>query len=430
MSSAPATYLSGPFQKDVWSLTNDALLEVSRDEKRKFSDVYHMGMGYFNYSPPEFIIEEAQKGLMVPENNQYSPQGGEPILVDSLIKLYSPVFETQLTNENILVTTGAIQALLESLMALIKPGDEVIVIEPFFDPYIHLIKIAGGVVKYVPLTNPNQGKKRILEANDWILDRETLRAAFTDKTKLMIINNPNNPLGKVFNRDELLEMATLCVNNGAYIIADEVYEFLQFTPNPLSRISNLSEAIAQKTITIGSAGKIFRVTGWRVGWMISKNRELVEKVTAVHVRMGFCSPSISQVASGLGIQRALECGYFLSMPNEFDRKFSIIYKALDYLGVSYTKPQGAHFIITDFSKVKIPEDYQFPEYLKNRARDFFISYWLTQEFCILLLPCSEFYCEEHRKNSETYLRITVSKDEDYLEKVASRLTLLKECMTY
>ncbi|QLL33879.1 hypothetical protein HG536_0F02040 [Torulaspora globosa] len=421
----PNKYFTSHVAKDVWSLTNEAAAAAANNANNSGRELINLGQGFFSYSPPKFAISEAQKAVDIPLVNQYSPTRGRPSLIQSLIKLYSPFYNTQLKPENVTVTTGANEGILASLMGIINPGDEVIVFEPFFDQYIPNIELLGGKVVYVPINPPKGIDERVVKGTEWTIDYEQFANSITGKTKAVIINTPHNPIGKVFTREELTTIGNICVKNNVVIISDEVYEHLYFTDS-FSRIATLSPEIGQLTLSVGSAGKSFAATGWRIGWVVSLNPELLSYVAKAHTRICFSSPSPLQEAVANSINDALEINYFEQMRQEYTRKYEIFTSVFDELGLPYTVPEGTYFILVDFSKVKIPEDYPYPEELSDKAKDFRISHWLINELGVVAIPPTEFYIKEHEKAAENLLRFAVCKDDQYLEKAVERLRLLKK----
>lgn len=423
----PNKYFTANVAKDVWSLTNEAAAVAAGNAQNKDRELINLGQGFFSYSPPKFAVNEAKKAVEIPLVNQYSPTRGRVSLIDSLTKLYSPLYNTELKSENITVTTGANEGILSCLMGIINPGDEVIVFEPFFDQYIPNIELIGGKVVYVPINPPKDMDQRIVKGTEWTIDYEQFANAITDKTKAVIINTPHNPIGKVFTREELTRIGEICVKNNVVIISDEVYEHLYFTDS-FTRIATLSPEIGQLTLSVGSAGKSFAATGWRVGWVVSLNPDLLSYVSKAHTRICFCTPSPLQEAVANSINDALEINFFEKMRDEYKHKYDIFTSVFKDLGLPYTEPEGTYFILVDFSKIKIPEDYQYPEEIAQKAKDFRIAYWLINELGVVAIPPTEFYIKEHEKAAENLLRFAVCKDDEYLEKAVDRLKLLKNYM--
>jgi kynurenine aminotransferase len=219
-----------------------------------------MGQGFFGYNPPQFLIDAAKSALDRVECNQYSPTKGRPRLKQALADSYSPLWGRKLDpNTEITITTGANEGMLSAFMAFIEPGDEVIVFEPFFDQYISNIEMPGGKIVYVPLHPPVNGAVETTSAADWSIDFKELETAISDKTKMIVINTPHNPIGKVFSKEELMKIGELCVKNNIIILSDEVYDRLYYVP--FTRMATLSPEIERLTLTVGSAGKNFYATG-------------------------------------------------------------------------------------------------------------------------------------------------------------------------
>ncbi|AMD19286.1 HBR385Cp [Eremothecium sinecaudum] len=419
------SYFQRYCEKDVWNLVNEAAADAASNPKNANREIINLGQGYFTHPSPDFVIEEAKKALDVQPLNQYAPPRGTPNLVKALTDFYSPIYGRQLGPENVQVTTGANEGILSCLVGLLNAGDEVILIEPFFDQYVWNIIMVGGVVRYVPMHQPKDISNRVTEGPEWQIDYEKLAATITDKTKAIILNNPHNPLAKVFTREELLKIGNLCVENNVYIIADEVYENLYYGDS-FTKIATLSPEIGQLTLSVGSAGKLFAVTGWRVGWVISENPGLLDLVNRAHTRICFCSPTPLQEACAKSLQVALHSDYTKVMRKDYITKAKILTDALDDIGVTYTRPEGAYFIMADFSKFKIPEDFKFPLEFQNKALDYKLVYWLLNEIGIVFIPCSASYSAEHCDSNISLLRLAFCKDDAALHRAANRLRSLKE----
>lgn len=421
----PNKYFLQNNNKDVWSLTNETAAQAANNAQNSGRELINLGQGFFSYSPPAFAIKEVQKAVEIPLVNQYSPTRGRPSLINALINLYSPFYKQQLTPDNILVTTGANEGILSCLMGILNPGDEVIVLEPFFDQYIPDIELCGGKVVYVPINPPKDLNVRNTKGSEWTINFQQFKNSITEKTKAVIINTPHNPIGKTFTKEELTELGNICVKYNVIIISDEVYEHLYFV-NEFPRIATLSPEIGQLTLSVGSAGKSFAATGWRIGWVVSLNPSLLQYAAKAHTRICFASPSPIQEACAHSIDIALETNYFENMRKEYEKKFEIFTSVFDELGLPYTIPEGSYFVLVNFSKVKIPSDYTYPEEIMNKGKDFRISNWLINELGVVAIPPTEFYVKEHEHAAENLLRFAVCKDDEYLEKAVERLRQLKE----
>lgn len=408
--------------KDVWSLINETAASV---EKEKGEKVVNLGQGFFSYSPPDFAIAAAKKALDNPMLNQYAPTRGLPVLRKALAEAYSPYFDRELNPETeIVVTAGANEGMYSAFTAFLEPGDEVIVFEPFFDQYIPNIQFPGGVVRYVPLHPPKDGDFKTTNASEWTIDFEELEKAFNEKTKMIVLNTPQNPTGKVFSREELEKIGALAVKYNVIIISDEVYDRLYY--GEFTRIANISPAVSRLTLTVGSAGKTFSATGWRVGWLIG-HKELIDQVAYVHTRVTFTVNTPLSQATADALIQAQTNGYYEKQIKDFERKYAIFTKVFDEIGLPYTIAEGGYFLLVNFAKVQVPEDYVFPaEVTEGRARDFSLAYWLIKEIGVVAIPPTEFYTKENAHLAENYLRFAVCKDDEMLEAAVEKLRELKK----
>ncbi|KAI9212116.1 hypothetical protein DS838_003006 [Geotrichum bryndzae] len=376
----------------------------------------------------EFAIDAAKAALDKPLLNQYAPAKGLPSLRNALANAYSKSFQRELNPETeILVTAGANEGMYSAFTAFLDQGDEAIVFEPFFDQYISNIELPGGVVKSVPLTPPSNDGTDIVSSSEWKLDFEQLENTITERTKMIVLNTPHNPIGKVFSKEELLKIGELAVKHNIIILSDEVYDSLYYTDS-FNRIATLTPELARLTLTVGSAGKTFSATGWRVGWVIG-HPELLKHVTAAHTRIVFTVNSPLQQATADAFNQAQTNTYFKDNVESFKKKYAIFNTVWDELGLPYTVPDGGYFLLVNFNKVdfeSVEKTVEFPEDIKNRPKDFKLAYWLIQEFGIVSIPTSEFYGKENEHMGENYLRFAVCKDDHLLEEAVIKLRGLKK----
>ena len=327
-------------------------------------------------------------------------------------------------------------------MGFLEPGDEVIVFEPFFDQYISNIEMPGGKVVYVPLHPPKDGATKTTSAGDWTLDMKELESKITDKTRMMVINTPHNPVGKVFSREELQAIGDLCVKHNIIILSDEVYDRLYYVP--FTRPSTLSPEIANLTLTVGSGGKCFYCTGWRVGYLIGPEH-LIKYVSAAHTRICFSSVSPLQEATAVAFEQAEQHNFWEESKKGMKAKMDKFNEVWDELGLPYSDPEGGYFVLVNFAKVKLPEvsepisknerwrqlltfsqDYEFPPHVASRPRDFKLSWFFIKELGIAAIPPTEFFTDANAHIVEDWLRFAVCKDDEVLEKAKERLRGLKK----
>jgi kynurenine aminotransferase len=281
----------------------------------------------------------------------------------------------------------------------------------------------GGKIVYVPLHPPPKGATETSSAAEWTVDYDELSKAITPRTKMIVINTPHNPIGKVFSKDELLKIGELCVKNNIIILSDEVYDRLYYVP--FTRIATLSPEIERLTITVGSAGKNFYATGWRVGWLIGQPH-LIKYVAAAHTRICYSSVSPLQEACAIGFEQADENGFWEEAKKEMKGKMTRFNAIWDELGLPYSDPEGGYFVLVNMSKVKLPENYPFPPQVANRPRDFKLSWFLIQELGVAAIPPTEFYTDKNAWIAQDYLRFAVCKNDDILETAKERLRGLKK----
>ena len=247
----------------------------------------NLGQGFPDFGWAPEMIDAAARAL-VEASNQYAPSRGLPVLRDAVAAHYGRHFGEQLTADNVCVTSGATEAIAAALLATVTPGDEVIVMTPAYDAYAPLIRRAGGVVREVALQPPG-----------WRIERAAIEAAVSPATRAIILNNPHNPTGRLFDHEELAAIAAVAIANDLIVISDEVWEHVLLDDqrfSPLARVPGM----AARTIKCGSAGKIFSLTGWKIGWAVA-SPQLVALVARAHQFLTFASPPNLQAAVAFGL---------------------------------------------------------------------------------------------------------------------------------
>ncbi|KAG2146705.1 PLP-dependent transferase [Suillus clintonianus] len=395
--------------QDVWSIYNVANLPA---------DCINLGQGYMNFPPPKWVTDAADEALKSLLPNHYSHPKGRIRLRNAIKNFYQKSFNRDLDVETeILVTSGANQGQYSVFTAFLEHGDEVIMFEPFFDQYLPSVTFNGGTPVYVPLhphtdiTTPNN--------SNWKIDFDELRRAITPKAKMIIINTPHNPVGKVFTREELEQIAVLAEEFNLLVMADEVYDCLVFDGKEHVRFATLP-GMWDRTVTVLSAGKAFAATGWRVGWLIGPP-SIIGPTLAACTRIVFCSNSPLQEAAAAGLEQAVERHFFENQLKEYQERRDVLLSAFDRLGMKYSHPEGSYFVLLDISRVNFPEDYPFPASVQGRGRDFKACWFIALEIGVSSIPVSEFYCEEHCTIGENFARFAFCKDEETLRKAGERL---------
>ncbi|GAW00425.1 PLP-dependent transferase [Lentinula edodes] len=367
-------------------------------------------------------VSTSDKGVVAA--NHYSHPKGRIRLRQAIKKVYDPQLHRDLDVEKeILVTSGANEGQYSVFTAFLEQGDEVIMFEPFFDQYLASVTFNGGIPIYVPLHPPANASGKF-SSDEWKIDPKELRAAITPRTKMIIVNTPHNPVGKVFTRAELEMIASLAKEHNLLVMADEVYDTLVFDGKEHVRIATLP-GMWDRTVTVGSAGKSFAATGWRVGWLIGPEY-IIRPTLAASTRIVFCSNSPLQEAAAAGLEQVQERKFFQTQTAEYAERRKVLTDCFDTLGLPYTNPEGSYFILLDISRVKFPDDYAFPQSVLGRGRDFKACWFIALEVGVSSIPVSEFYCIEHANIGEVYARFSFCKDVDTLRHASERLQNLKQ----
>ncbi|MCX4972716.1 pyridoxal phosphate-dependent aminotransferase [Streptomyces sp. NBC_00620] len=354
----------------------------------------NLGQGFPDTDGPEEVREAAVRALRDGRGNQYPPGPGVPELRTAIAAHQKHRYGLSYDpDREVLVTAGATEAIAATLLALLEPGDEVIAFEPYYDSYAACIAMAGGT--RVPVTlRPRDGRFR--------LDLDELRDSVTDNTRLLLINTPHNPTGTVLTREELTEIARLAVERDLLVVTDEVYEHLVFDDAehlPLASFPGMRE----RTVTIGSAGKTFSFTGWKVGWITSTP----DLVTAVRSAKQF----LTYVASGpfqyaVAEALALPDSYFADFRADMLAKRDLLAAGLSDAGFEVYRPAGTYFITTDIRPLGESDGFAFCRALPERAG-------------VVAIPNAVFY--DHREAGAPFVRFAFCKRTEVLEEAVKRL---------
>ena len=324
-------------------------------------DCINLGQGFPDTDGPDVLKDIAIDAIRDGRGNQYPPGHGLPALREAIAdhqqRFYGLTYDWR---SDIVVGTGASEILQSALLALVESGDEVIIFEPWFDIYVAGISLAGATRVAVPMDLP--GCRPNLAA---------LRAAITPRTKVLLLNSPHNPTGVVFTRDELREIAKLAIEYDLIVISDEAYEHLWFTEkhgDQMVRHEHVSIAtlpgMKERTITVGSAGKSFSFTGWKVGWAVGP-AELISAVRVVRQHLSYVSSGPFQYAITAGLQ--LPDAYFDEFRASLQSKRDVLTNGLSDLGFGITESQGTYFLTTDVRGVGYESGLAFCEELPRRA---------------------------------------------------------------
>ena len=353
----------------------------------------NLGQGFPDTDGPEEVREAAVRALRDGRGNQYPPGPGVPELRTAIAahqqRRYGLAYDP---DTEVLVTAGATEAIAASLLALLEPGDEVIALEPYYDSYAAGIAMAGGT--RVPVTlRPHEGSFR--------LDLDELRAAVTGRTRLLLLNTPHNPTGTVLTRAELAAIAELAVERDLLVVTDEVYEHLVFDGEhvPLATFPGMRE----RTVTIGSAGKTFSFTGWKVGW-VTATPALVTAVRSAKQFLTYVSAGPFQYAVAEAL--ALPDTYFTAFREDMLAKRDLLAAGLAEAGFGVFRPAGTYFVTTDIRPLGETDGFAFCRALPERAG-------------VVAIPNAVFY--DHREEGAPFVRFAFCKQTGVLEEAVKRL---------
>lgn len=351
----------------------------------------NLGQGFPDTDGPADVVEAAADALR-DGRNQYPPLTGVPELRAAVAAANQRFYGLEIDPvAGVCVTSGATEAITACLMALINPGDEVVLIEPLYDTYLPVVTMLGGVAKIVRLNPP-----------DWALPRLALEGAFSSRTKVLMLNSPMNPCGKVFSEEELHFIADLLEQYDAYAVCDEVYEHLVFPPARHVPLMTLPGMLA-RCLRIGSAGKTFSFTGWKVGY-VSGSPALISIVAKAHQNLTFTTAPNLQRAVALGLGKT--DAYFASLAADLAAKRDLLAAGLARLGFGVLAADGSYFITTDISPLAFAGD------------DVAFCRAITEQARVAAIPVSAFYASNPPTH---YVRFAFCKRESVLQDALGRL---------
>jgi len=358
----------------------------------------NLGQGRPDFDGPNDIVAAAIQALNSDTANQYAPSPGLPSLREGVAKHAGIFYNLDVDpNAGVIITAGATQGVFSSIMGLVDPGDEVIVIEPYYDSYVPGVLMAGGTPVFVSMHPPN-----------WTFVEDELRDAFNPNTRALILNTPNNPTGRVYTRAELQLIAKLCIEYDVIVISDEVYEHLIFEGHQHIAIASL-DGMFERTVTVGSAGKTFGMTGWKIGWVYG-HPDLMTGVWRAHQFIVFATNHPTQAAVAYAF--TLGNSYYEEYQALYTRKRELVMQVIDAAGMSAIQPEGTYFIMGDFSRIYEGNDVEFCKYL-------------IEHIGVATIPPSAFFSPNHKHLAENHVRFAFCKSDETLEQAAEKMAKLR-----
>jgi aspartate/methionine/tyrosine aminotransferase len=350
----------------------------------------NLGQGFPDLPEPAELLAAAQRAL-VGHSNQYPPMRGLAELRRAVCGYYRREQDLALREEEVIVTSGATEALAAAILAFVRPGDEAVVFQPCYDAYIPLIERAGGIARTVPLQPPR-----------WTLPLDKLAAAIGPKTRLLILNTPNNPTGTVTDRTTLEALGELCARHDLVLLCDEVWEGMIF--GGLRHVSPPAiPALRERAVKVGSAGKIFSLTGWKIGWAVAAP-PLAEAIARQHQFLTFTTPTPLQWAAAEGL--ALPSDWHKAHRARYEAGRARLVEGLGEAGYAVLPADGTWFVIVDLAASGLPAD------------DEAVCERLLREAGVASIPVSAFYRDAPERG---YLRLCFAKEDATLDEAIARL---------
>lgn len=373
----------------VFSGLPNTIFEVMSGLARELEAV-NLGQGFPDDPGPEDVRRVAADAVLNGWN-QYPPMMGLPVLREAIAAHYSRFQNVHLDPASeTMVTSGATEALAAAILAVVSPGDEVILFQPMYDAYLPLVLRAGGVPRFVNLQPP-----------EWTFTRADLEAAFTSRTRAVIFNNPLNPCATIFPDAQLSLLAEFCERFDAIAICDEVWEHVIFDGRRFTSMLAV-DGMRERTIKIGSAGKIFSLTGWKIG-LVAASRPLMKVAAKAHQFLTFTTAPNLQIAVAHGLGKGED--YFDDMRAGFQRSRNYFVAEMRGLGFSIMPCHGTYFVNIDLSSVTDLDDVAFTQ-------------WLVREFGVASIPVSAFYAQEPNRST---VRFCFAKADRTLDEGLSRI---------
>lgn len=377
--------------KRTATFTESVIREMTRIANQH--EAINLAQGFPDFPMPE-PMKEAACAAINGDINQYAVTWGSAALRIAIAEKYRRWYNMDVNKDtDVTVTCGATEAMAAVFMALVDPGDEVIVLEPFYENYGPDVILAGAAPVFVPLERP-----------DWTLDLDRLKKAFNKKTKAIVLNTPHNPTGRVFTRAEMTAIAELCQKYDAWAITDEPYEHIRYAGE--HHVMATLPGMRERTITISSLSKTFSCTGWRLGYAVAPAKQTAA-IRKVHDFLTVGAPAPLQAAGAIGF--AFDADYFNHLAQDYKARFNLLAPVLREVGFQFANPEGAYYLFADFSKISKKGDVEFAK-------------WMIEAVGVATVPGSSFY--DKKKDGRKFVRFAFCKKFETMKRAADRLAEL------
>src|SRR3954471_10042331 len=380
--------------KRTATFTESVIREMTRIAN--LHEAVNLAQGFPDFPMPEPMKEAACTAIQA-DINQYAVTWGTATLRNAISEKYRRWYNMEVDpNADVTVTCGATEAMASVFMALIDPGDEVIVLEPFYENYGPDAILAGAKPVFVPLERPH-----------WTLDLDRLAKAFSKKTKAIVLNTPHNPTGRVLTRAEISAVAELCLQHDVWAITDAPYEHMVYVGHH-HEIATWP-GMRERTVTISSLSKTFSCTGWRIGYAIAPEAQ-TNAIRKVHDFLTVGAPAPLQAAGAMAMH--FDADYYNHMALDYRARRTMLCDALTDAGFTFTQPEGAYYVLADFSGLSDMDDVTFAK-------------WMCEEIGVATVPGSSFYSPENRALGRSMVRFAFCKKYDTLKRAAERLSTVR-----
>jgi aspartate/methionine/tyrosine aminotransferase len=353
----------------------------------------NLAQGLPDFDPPKELLEALPGILSQARHHQYAFTWGSPEFRQAVAEKCARFNAMEVDPQSeVTITCGVSEAIVDALLGLTEPGDEVVMLEPWYENYVPACVLAGVRPRFVPLRE-----------SDYTLDLSRLGKAVTNKTRLMILNTPGNPSGRVLSGEELSEIARLCRRFGVIAVVDEIYEHIWYEGHRHVSLASLP-GMEDLTVTVSGLGKTYAVTGWRVGWAVAA-APLTALIRKVHDYVTLCAPSPFQAAGCVAL--ALPDSYYENLRREYAKRRTILLDALTASGLAFAPPEGSYYVMVDAKRLGWKDDWTLVNFLARKVG-------------VLAVPGSSFYTR--RGGGKTRARVNFAKKEETLLEAARRLS--------